>query len=142
MLENGCSGLAPFGTTGEVLSVNSAERMAALEGLIDAGIDPKVIIPGTGLCNLPETIAISRHAVELGCAGVMMLPPFYFMESEDDGYFEYFERLMKGIDNNELKTYLYHIPQVSGVGLSIELVKRLREAYPQTIVGIKDSSGN
>ena len=115
--------------------------MAALEGLIDAGIDPKVIIPGTGLCNLPETIAISRHAVELGCAGVMTLPPFYFKSLGDDGYFEYFERLIEGIDNNELKIYLYHIPQVSGVGLSIELVKRLRLAYPQTIVGIKDSSG-
>ena len=142
LLENGCSGLAPFGTTGEALSISSAERMAALEGLIDAGIHPEVIIPGTGLCNLPETIEISRHAVELGCAGVMTLPPFYFKALGDDGYFEYFEKLIDGIDNNALKIYLYHIPQMSGVGLSIELVKRLRAAYPQTIVGIKDSSGN
>ena len=70
LLENGCSGLAPFGTTGEALSISSAERMAALEGLIDAGIHPEVIIPGTGLCNLPEVIAISRHAVGLDCAAV------------------------------------------------------------------------
>ena len=142
LLATGCSGLAPFGTTGEALSVSSAERMAALEGLVASGIDPRVIIPGTGLCNLPESIALSRHAVELGCAGVMTLPPFYFKGMGDDGYFDYFEKLIDGVDHPDLKIYLYHIPQVSGVGLSIDLVKRLRAAYPEIIVGIKDSSGN
>ena len=135
--------LAPFGTTGEALSIGSAERMAAIEGLIASGIDPKLVIPGTGLCNLPETIALSRHAMELGCAGVMTLPPFYFKGMGDDGYFDYFERLIDGVDHPELKIYLYHIPQVSGVGLSVELfVTRLRAAYPDIIVGIKDSSGD
>jgi 4-hydroxy-tetrahydrodipicolinate synthase len=142
LLATGCSGLAPFGTTGEALSVSSVERMAALEGLVASGIDPRVIIPGTGLCNLPESIALSRHAVELGCAGVMTLPPFYFKGMGDDGYFVYFEKLIDGVDHPDLKIYLYHIPQVSGVGLSIDLVKRLRAAYPEIIVGIKDSSGN
>tara|TARA_X000000950_G_scaffold130066_1_gene162473 strand:- start:33 stop:929 length:897 start_codon:yes stop_codon:yes gene_type:complete len=142
LLATGCSGLAPFGTTGEALSVSSVERMAALEGLVASGIDPRVIIPGTGLCNLPESIALSRHAVELGCAGVMTLPPFYFKGMGDDGYFDYFEKLIDGVDHPDLKIYLYHIPQVSGVGLSIDLVKRLRAAYPEIIVGIKDSSGN
>ena len=142
LLATGCSGLAPFGTTGEALSVSSAERMAALEGLVASGIDPRVIIPGPGLCNLPESIALSRHAVELGCAGVMTLPPFYFKGMGDDGYFDYFEKLIDGVDHPDLKIYLYHIPQVSGVGLSIDLVKRLRAAYPEIIVGIKDSSGN
>ena len=142
LLATGCSGLAPFGTTGEALSVSSAERMAALEGLVASGIDPRVIIPGTGLCNLPESIALSRHAVELGCAGVMTLPPFYFKGMGDYGYFDYFEKLIDGVDHPDLKIYLYHIPQVSGVGLSIDLVKRLRAAYPEIIVGIKDSSGN
>ncbi|MGC6520186.1 MAG: dihydrodipicolinate synthase family protein [Candidatus Puniceispirillaceae bacterium] len=142
LLETGCSGLAPFGTTGEALSVSSAERMAALEGLVASGIDPRVVIPGTGLCNLPESIALSKHAMELGCAGVMTLPPFYFKGMGDDGYVDYFERLIQGVDHPGLKIYLYHIPQVSGVGLSIDLVKRLRAAYPEIIVGIKDSSGN
>jgi len=142
LLETGCSGLAPFGTTGEALSVSSAERMAALEGLVASGIDPQVIIPGTGLCNLPESIALSKHAMELGCAGVMTLPPFYFKGMGDDGYFDYFERLIEGVGHPGLKIYLYHIPQVSGVGLSIDLVKRLRAAYPEIIVGIKDSSGD
>ncbi|GIS12865.1 MAG: hypothetical protein CM15mP115_20160 [Alphaproteobacteria bacterium] len=142
LLQTGCSGLAPFGTTGEALSVGSAERITALEGLVASGIDPKVIIPGTGLCNLPESIALSRHAVELGCAGVMTLPPFYFKGMGDDGLFDYFEKLIDGVDHPDLQIYLYHIPQVSGVGLSIELVTRLRAAYPDVIVGIKDSSGD
>ena len=142
LLDTGCSGLAPFGTTGEALSVSSAERMAALEGLLESGIDPSVVIPGTGLCNLAETIALSRHAVERGCAGVMTLPPFYFKGMGDDGYFDYFERLIDGVGHPDLKIYLYHIPQVSGVGLSIDLVTRLRAAYPDVIVGIKDSSGD
>jgi 4-hydroxy-tetrahydrodipicolinate synthase len=94
------------------------------------------------LCNLPESIALSRHAVELGCAGVMTLPPFYFKGMGDDGYFDYFEKLIDGVDHSDLKIYLYHIPQVSGVGLSIDLVTRLRAAYPDVIVGIKDSSGD
>ena len=94
--------------------------MAALEGLVASGIDPKVIIPGTGLCNLPGSIALSKHAMELGCAGVMTLPPFYFKGMGDDGYFDYFERFIEGVDHAGLKIYLYHIPQVSGVGLSID----------------------
>ena len=142
LLSTGCSGLAPFGTTGEALSVSSGERMAALEGLIASGVDPRCIIPGTGLCNLPESIALSRHAVEHGCAGVLTLPPFYFKGMGDDGYFDYFEKLIDGVDHPDMKIYLYHIPQVAGVGLSIDLVTRLRTAYPDVIVGIKDSSGD
>ena len=141
LLDQGCSGLAPFGTTGEALSVSSRERMDALKGLVASGINPSVIIPGTGLCNLDDTVELSRHALELGCAGVMTLPPFYFKGVSDDGLFSYYEQLIAAINHPALKIYLYHIPQVSGVGLSIELVRRLRSAYPDVIVGIKDSSG-
>ena len=73
LLDSGCSGLAPFGTTGEALSVSHNERKAALEGLVKSGVDPAVLIPGTGLCNLPETVDLCQHAIGLGCAGVMTL---------------------------------------------------------------------
>jgi len=140
-MENGCSGLAPFGTTGEALSVSNKERMLAIEGLVKSGIDPKTLIPGTGLCNLPDTIEITKHAIDLGCLGAMTLPPFYFKGMSDDGLYEYFEKLIDGVNDHRLNIYLYHIPQVSGVGLSIKLVKKLKEAYPEFIIGIKDSSG-
>ena len=141
LMENGCSGLAPFGTTGEALSVGNKERMLAIEGLVESGVDPKTLIPGTGLCNLPDTIEITKHAIDLGCLGAMTLPPFYFKGMSDDGLYEYFEKLIDGVNDSRLNIYLYHIPQVSGVGLSIELVKKLKETYPETIIGIKDSSG-
>lgn len=141
LLSTGCSGLAPFGTTGEALSVSNDERMQALENLIKSGVSPDKLIPGTGLCNFPDTVKISRHAVELGCKGVMTLPAFYFKDVTDEGLFQYYEKLIDEINHPNLKIYLYHIPQVSGVGLSIPLVKKLRSAYPEIIVGIKDSSG-
>ena len=94
LMENGCSGLAPFGTTGEALSVSNKERMLAIEGLVKSGIDPKTLIPGTGLCNLPDTIEITKHAVDLGCLGAMTLPPFYFKGMSDEGLYEYFEKLI------------------------------------------------
>ena len=141
LLNNGCSGLAPFGTTGEALSVGNEERMDALEGLIKSGIDPDILIPGTGLCNLPDTIKLTKHAIDMGCHGVMTLPPFYFKGMTDNGLFEYFEKLIEGVNTNKLKIYLYHIPQVCGVGLSIDLVRKLKSSFPETIVGIKDSSG-
>ena len=106
------------------------------------GIDPLKLIPGTGLCNLPDTIDLCRHALDLGCKGVMTLPPFYFKGMSDDGLYDYYVKLIEGIDDTNLNIYLYHIPQVSGVGLSIDLVRNLHTEFPDTVIGIKDSSGD
>jgi len=142
LLETGCVGLAPFGTTGEALSLGIEERIAALEHLIDRGIDPKRLIPGTGLTNLPDTARLTRHAVDLGCAGALVLPPFYFKNVSDDGLFAYFAGLVERMAAGGLRLYLYHIPPVAQVGLSVDLVQRLRAAFPAQVVGIKDSSGD
>jgi len=120
LLDNGCSGLAPFGTTGEALSVGNRERMNALEGLVKSGVNPEVLIPGTGLCNIPDTVMITQHAMDLGCYGVMMLPPFYYKDMDESGLFNYYEEVIQKINRTNLKIYLYHIPQVAGVGLSID----------------------
>lgn len=138
----GCSGLAPFGTTGEALSVGIEERIDALDALIDAGVDPSVMIPGTGLTNFVDTARLTRHAIERGCHGAMILPAFYFKGVSDDGLYAYYAKLIEAVDHPALKIYLYHIPQVSGVGLSPELVARLHHDFPEIVVGIKDSSGN
>jgi 4-hydroxy-tetrahydrodipicolinate synthase len=141
-LADGCVGLAPFGTTSEALSVGIEERMDMLEKLVAAGIPAGKLIPGTGLTNLPDTIRLTRHAVELGCAGAMTLPPFYFKGVPDQGLHDYYARLIEGVADERLKIYLYHIPQVSGVGLPVPLVRRLHHDFPDQIVGIKDSSGD
>ena len=142
LLATGCAGLAPFGTTGEALSVGIDERIGALDRLIESGVDPKQLIPGTGLTNLVDTARLTRHAVDRGCAGAMVLPPFYIKDITDDGLFAYYARLIERVGRDDLRIYLYHIPQVAVVGLSIALVQRLRSVFPDHVVGIKDSSGD
>lgn len=141
LIDQGCAGLAPFGTTGEALSIGIDERMGLLEQLCQR-IDPARIIPGTGLTSLPDTVKLTRHAVDMGCAGAMTLPPFYFKGVSDDGLVRYFEWLIEAVDRPALRIYLYHIPQVAGVGIPPAVAERLHRAFPDVVVGIKDSSGD
>ena len=142
LLDDGCVALAPFGTTGEALSVGVDERLAALDALVEAGIPPARLIPGTGLTDLPGTAHLTRRAVDLGCAGAMALPPFYYKDITEDGLYAYFAGLIDRVGRDRLRLYLYHIPQVAGVGIPVDVVARLRRAFPQQVVGIKDSSGD
>jgi len=130
LLQTGCVGLAPFGTTGEALSLGIEERMAALDHFVERGIPPKALIPGTGLTNLPDTITLTRHAVDHGCAGALVLPPFYYKDVSDEGLFAYFAGLAERVAAADLRIYLYHIPPVAQVGLSIDLVQRLHTTFP------------
>lgn len=141
LLDEGCAALAPFGTTGEALSVGIDERVETLAALIAAGCDPARLIPGTGLTSLADTARLSRACLELGCAGVMALPPFYYKNVPDDGLYAYFAGLIEAIDHPSLALYLYHIPQVAGVGMPLEVVRRLHADF-EAVVGIKDSSGD
>ena len=141
LFDQGCAGIAPFGTTGEALSVGIDERIAALQDLIDGGIDPAAMIPGTGLSNVADTARLSRACLDLGCAGVMTLPPFYFKSVTEDGLYRYFEQLIDAI-GPDARIFLYHIPPIAIVGIPPALAKRLRADFPNQIVGIKDSSGD
>jgi len=142
LLANGCVGLAPFGTTGEALSVGIDERISVLEKMIDAGVDASKLIPGTGLTNVADTARLSRACVELGCQAVMTLPPFYIKSVPDQGIIDYFIRLIETVNHPDLKIYLYHIPQVAGVGIPVNVVKDLHQQFPDIVIGIKDSSGD
>ncbi len=142
LLAAGCVGLAPFGTTGEALSVGIDERIATLQAVVDAGVDPARLMPGTGLTNLADTARLTTACMDLGCAGVMVLPPFYFKNVPDEGLYAYIAGLIETVDRNDLKICLYHIPPVAVVGFPLALVARLRSAFPEQIVAIKDSSGD
>jgi len=135
-------GLAVFGTNSEANSLSLDEKMLLLDRLVDAGIDTGRMMPGTGCCALTETVRLTEHAVNLGCAGTLMLPPFYYKGVSDDGLFASFSEVIERVGNSSLRVYLYHIPPVSQVGLSVELIERLIKAYPDTVVGVKDSSGD
>ncbi len=141
LLDEGCAGLVPFGTTGEALSVGIDERIDAIRALIDGGIDAARLIPGTGVSNFTDTARLSSACLDLGCAAVMVLPPFYYKAVSDDGLFRYFSELIERI-GPAARIYLYHIPPIAIVGLSVDLVARLRKAFPEQVIGIKDSSGD
>ncbi len=140
ILDDGCVGLVPFGTTGEALSLGMEERISGLKALIDAGIDPQRLIPGTGLTNLPDTVRLTEVAGELGCRGALVLPPFFYKSVSANGLYAYFSNLAERTARKGFGIYLYHIPQVSGVGIPVEVVRRLHADFPELIVGIKDSS--
>lgn len=141
LLDEGCAGLAPFGTTGEALSVGIDERIDAIAALIAGGIDPALLIPGTGLSNVADTARLSRRCLDFGCAAVMTLPPFYYKGVSDEGLFRHFAWLVDAI-GDDARILLYHIPPIAVVGIPPQLVARLYREFPQQIVGIKDSSGD
>lgn len=143
VLDAGSHFLAPFGTTGEATSVTIAERKRMLELLISENVaEPEQLIPGTGLCALDETVDLTRHAVELGCAAVMTLPPFYYVNASDEGLYRYFGMLIERCGDPGPRICLYHIPPMTRIGFSPELTARLAAAFPANIVAYKDSSGD
>jgi 4-hydroxy-tetrahydrodipicolinate synthase len=142
LLDQGADGLAVFGTTSEANSMAAGERMELLDRLVAAGIPPAKLMPGVGACSVSEAASLIRHAVGHGVGGVLMLPPFYYKGMSDDGLYAFFADVIERIGSAALRMYLYHIPPQTVLGLSLDLVGRLIAAYPETVVGLKDSSGD
>lgn len=140
LLTQNC-GLAVFGTNSEANSLSLNERIELLDALLAAGLDPARMMPGTGCCALTDTVRLTSKAVEAGCAGVLMLPPFYYKGLSDDGLYDYFSEVIERVGDARLRIYLYHIPPVAIVGITPGLVERLLKKYPTAIAGMKDSSG-
>ena len=103
LLDEGCTGLAPFGTTSEGNSLGLDERMELLEELVDDGIDPAKLMPGTGTCALADAVMLTKHAVDLGCGGVLMLPPFYYKAPSEEGLYRFFAEAIEGVGDGRLK---------------------------------------
>jgi len=135
-------GLALFGTNSEANSLSVDEKIELLDRLADADIDMGRTMPGTGCCAFPDTVRLTAHAVKLGSAGTLMLPPFFYKGVSDDGLYASYSEVIERVGNDNLRIYLYHIPPVSQVGISLDLIERLIKSYPDTVVGIKDSSGD
>ena len=142
LLGQGAGGLSVFGTTSEANSMSGGERMELLDRLVQSGIPAAKLMPGVGACSVSEAAQLARHAVGHGCGGVLMLPPFYYKGMSDDGLFAFFAGVIDRVGSAALKIYLYHIPPQTVLGLSLDLVGRLIKAYPDTVVGLKDSSGD
>ncbi len=135
-------GLAAFGTNSEANSLSIGEKMSLLDALLDAGLPADRMMPGTGACALPDAIAMTRHAMQAGCAGVLMLPPFYYKGVSDEGLFRGFASVIDAVADRRLRVYLYNIPAMTQLPLSLGLIERLLKAYPDAVAGVKDSSGD
>ncbi|UUZ67958.1 dihydrodipicolinate synthase family protein [Polaromonas sp. P2-4] len=140
LIARGCPGVTPFGTTGEGPSFSMAERKEAIDQLIKNGIPAGQIMVSTSCAALPETLELTRHAVNAGVHGCLMLPPFFLKGVSDQGVIDCYRYVIDGLADDRLKLYLYHIPQVTGVGLSHHVISTLKKMYPNTILGIKDSA--
>lgn len=141
LLDAGCTGVTPFGTTGEGPSFSVAERIAAVDGLIAGGVPAGRLLVSTSCAALPDAVELTRHATQVGAFGCLLLPPFFLKGVPDQGVIDAYRWVIDRVADPRLRIVLYHIPQVSGVPLSHHVVETLRTLYPETIVGIKDSSG-
>ena len=135
-------GLALFGTNSEGNSLSVAEKVDLLETLVKAAIPAERMMPGTGCCALPDSVELTRQAVRLGCGGVLMLPPFYYKRVTEEGLFRSYAEIIERVGDSRLRVYLYHIPPIAQVSISLNLIERLLKSYPGTVAGIKDSSGD
>ena len=135
-------GLAIFGTNSEATSMSVKEKRALLDAVLAAGMPAARRMPGVGACNPDDTAELARHAVAAGCGGVLVLPPFFYKGVSEEGLFRSFAGMIEAVGDARLRVYLYHIPPVAQVPISIALIERLLKRYPGTVVGIKDSSGD
>ena len=142
LLNQGCDGLVLFGTTGEAASLERDERRQALDALLASDVPPERLIVGTGSCALGEAVDLTRHAVERGTAGVLVIPPFYYKPVTDDALYAWYAKLIENGGGPELRLHLYNFPSISGVAIGPELTARLRDSFPAQVVGYKDSGGD
>jgi 4-hydroxy-tetrahydrodipicolinate synthase len=142
LLDNGCDALNVLGTTGEATSFSLDERKSVMDAYKNAGLPLDRLMVGTGAAAVADAAALTRHAAELGFAGALVLPPFYYKGVPDDGLVACIETLVQATAQRPIPIYLYHFPAQSGLPWHIALVKRLLASFPTRIVGLKDSSGD
>ncbi len=142
LLANGCDGLGILGTTSEANSLSVEERLTLIEAMGASDLPRERLIIGTGCCAIPDTVRLTRAALEIGAAGVLVLPPFFYKNMSDDGLFAAYAETIERTGDDRLRLYVYHIPAMTGLDMGLDLIGRMIAAYPETVVGLKNSSGD
>jgi 4-hydroxy-tetrahydrodipicolinate synthase len=137
-LASGCSSVTVFGTTGEGASISLAEREQILAALSQTGIQMDQVIGGVTASSVGDAIAQARLVIDKGCRAALVAPPFYFKDVTEDGLYSWFSRFCEALEER-IDVILYHIPSATATPLSVSLISRLRESFPNTIKGVKDS---
>ncbi len=140
--KEGCHGVVLFGTTGEANSFSVSERRRLLEELFEKGVDLSKIMVGTGCSAVPDSVELTQHAVDAGCTGVLLLPPFYYKTVSDDGLVAAISDTLERVGRDNTRALLYHFPRMAGIGYSVPVIHRLKESFGSQLLGIKDSSGD
>jgi 4-hydroxy-tetrahydrodipicolinate synthase len=142
LLANGCDGLNVLGTTGEATSFSLEQRKRVMTAYRDVGLPLDQLMVGTGAAAGADAIALTRHAAELGFAGALLLPPFYYKGVPDEGLIAYVDLVVRATAERPIPLYLYHFPAMSGLSWHVELIVQLRDRFGTRIAGLKDSSGD
>jgi 4-hydroxy-tetrahydrodipicolinate synthase len=142
LLDTGCDGLNVLGTTGEATSFSLEQRKSVMTAYRQAGLPLDRLMVGTGAAATSDAVALTRHASDLGFAGALILPPFYYKGVPDDGLAAYIGTIVKATSEKPIPIYLYHFPSQSGLPWHVKLIARLLDAHKGRIVGCKDSSGD
>ncbi|MES2200502.1 MAG: dihydrodipicolinate synthase family protein [Chlamydiota bacterium] len=142
LMDRGCKGVVLFGTTGEGPSFSSLEKEETIRQVILRGLDPGKIIVGTGSSNLQDTVALVSSVLEYNCLACLISPPCFFKNITEEGVIAFYREVIKRVANPKLQVILYHIPQYTGVPLTVYIVEKLCEEFPEVIVGLKESEGD
>jgi 4-hydroxy-tetrahydrodipicolinate synthase len=142
LLASGCDDVLLLGTTGEANSFTLEERIEILERVLEAGISPSRLMVGTGCCAVGDSARLTRHALSVGVNRALVLPPFYYKGVHDAGVIASYSRMIETVADDALRFYIYRIPQLSGVDTGAAVIRELRDRYPATVAGVKDSSGD
>lgn len=136
LIARGCKGIVLFGTTGEGPSFSIEEKKHSIKQVISKGLDPQKIIIANGSASLQDTIDLGK---DLNCLAYLIAPPSFFKNLSEEGILSYYREVLKHI--HSLPVLLYHIPQFTGVPLTVNIVKTLCEEFPN-VIGLKESEGN
>lgn len=139
----GCDGVTLFGTTGEGAEFTVRDRRAATEAVLSGGIAAALAVASVGALAIPDVIELARAATELGLAGALLMPPCVYRGGiTEDGTFRFYARVIEGVGRDDLRLYLYHFPDICGIPITPNVIRRLDERYPGIIAGVKDSGGD
>ena len=142
LMEQGCHGLGVFGTTSETNCFSVDERQRALDAYVAGGLDPKTMIVGVGCCARSDSVAVTKHALSHGVCRVLLMPPFFYKNNTDEGLAKAIAEVIDAVGSSTMELYLYHFPAMSGVPVTKGVIERLLKSHPQTLKGLKDSSGD
>src|SRR5262245_21103741 len=142
LLQRGCDGINLLGTTGEATSFSVQQRLRAMQAVAGSGLPLGQFMVGTGAAALEDAVTLTAAAHDLGFAGALLLPPFYYKGIDPESLVAYVATVIQRLGRRDLRLYLYHFPQLTGVPYALEAVVRLRTAHPEQVLGLKDSSGD